>query len=599
MATKTALGASTIFVTNLPFNIGNDEFQQFFVKHGPIQSCFVVFDSGHKSKGYGFVSFMNRSDARSLVASKESIVMNGRKLGIQFATKKTTDVSERRNAAIQAPRCPRPTIKQHRLIVRNLSFEVTENDLRTAFEKFGKVTEISMPKKDGGAPGGFAFVQFLHKSPAAKAVAALNGCDILGRSIAVDFTLSKRDYEISKSTPLDTPNTLDETPLSSRNTGQGLGSEDSGFYSDRDDDDISELSDDDSYLPKQELSSSRPIQQHKGNLKRLGRHQENNGRTLFVKNLLFETTEDDLRGKFDKFGKLDYVVFVKDKLGRSKGSAFVCFNSNEGYEACFEDYLSSKSKISDHIKCGRELSDAANRSMLTELAPYWVLHGRWMDCCACIDKALAKEKADEGLSAKRAADKRNLYLLRESYVNPNSEYAAQFSKEELIKRVKSQTQRMQQIKNPQYFVSKTRLIVHNLPLSMDEKSLKAFALKSVEEFFLKTSTEEPAINTVKSKQPYIKQCKIMRNEDRKTAEGVARSLGYGFIEFSEFGHALAFLRAVNSIPPNQKVKRLAFAEFALENSTVVNMRLSRQKRPPSDSSMDTSANKRHRQLINK
>ncbi len=47
-------------------------------------------------------------------------------------------------------------------------------------------------------------------------------------------------------------------------------------------------------------------------------------KTLYVGNLSWQTTEDDLRGLFEKEGELQSVRLITDRnTGRSKGFAFV------------------------------------------------------------------------------------------------------------------------------------------------------------------------------------------------------------------------------------------------------------------------------------
>jgi RNA recognition motif-containing protein len=74
-----------------------------------------------------------------------------------------------------------------RLYVGNISRDVTEDDLRAAFEAHGKVDEVSIVKdKFNGAPKGFAFVEMPLQVEAQKAIDALSGKDLKGRSLDVN-----------------------------------------------------------------------------------------------------------------------------------------------------------------------------------------------------------------------------------------------------------------------------------------------------------------------------------------------------------------------------------------------------------------------------
>ena len=69
----------------------------------------------------------------------------------------------------------------------NLSFEVTEEDLRAAFAAFGQIESVSLIKdKYSGESKGFGFIEMPDKAQAQAAIAGLNGKDLKGRSINVN-----------------------------------------------------------------------------------------------------------------------------------------------------------------------------------------------------------------------------------------------------------------------------------------------------------------------------------------------------------------------------------------------------------------------------
>jgi cold-inducible RNA-binding protein len=73
------------------------------------------------------------------------------------------------------------------IYVGNLSYEVTEEDLRLAFEPFGKVESASIIKdKYSGQSKGFGFVEMPAKAEAQSAIDGLNGKDLKGRTLNVN-----------------------------------------------------------------------------------------------------------------------------------------------------------------------------------------------------------------------------------------------------------------------------------------------------------------------------------------------------------------------------------------------------------------------------
>ena len=73
------------------------------------------------------------------------------------------------------------------IYVGNLSLQTTEDDLRQAFEAFGKVESINIVRdRVSSESRGFGFVSMLAKDEAQKAIEEMNGKDFIGRIINVE-----------------------------------------------------------------------------------------------------------------------------------------------------------------------------------------------------------------------------------------------------------------------------------------------------------------------------------------------------------------------------------------------------------------------------
>jgi len=69
----------------------------------------------------------------------------------------------------------------------NLSYNVTEENLRQAFETFGQVSSARIVKdKYSGQPRGFGFVEMPNPTEAQAAIENLNGKDLLGQQMNVN-----------------------------------------------------------------------------------------------------------------------------------------------------------------------------------------------------------------------------------------------------------------------------------------------------------------------------------------------------------------------------------------------------------------------------
>ncbi len=73
------------------------------------------------------------------------------------------------------------------IYVGNLSYEVTEDALREAFEEFGTVESATIIKdKFSGKSRGFGFVEMSSKAEAQSAIDGLNGKELKGKALNVN-----------------------------------------------------------------------------------------------------------------------------------------------------------------------------------------------------------------------------------------------------------------------------------------------------------------------------------------------------------------------------------------------------------------------------
>ncbi len=73
------------------------------------------------------------------------------------------------------------------IYVGNLSYSVTEDDLRAAFEQYGQVERVSViTDRMSGRSKGFGFVEMPNENEAKEAIAQLNEADLKGRNMMVN-----------------------------------------------------------------------------------------------------------------------------------------------------------------------------------------------------------------------------------------------------------------------------------------------------------------------------------------------------------------------------------------------------------------------------
>ena len=227
---------------------------------------------------------------------------------------------------------PAPS-RANRLIVRNIPFDTREEDIKATFLPYGPIYSIDIPKTENGRAKGFAFVWMMSKGDAQRALEKCNGLEIragiaeklvqakqkkkkqvrieekiskekvrkeqekaeeevagVGRVIAVDWALSKDRWEEAKAKMQDD----EDVEMDEDNSDNEEGSEnegDSGLGSGTDEEENSDIEDSSgSASDEEDVGGGEGEQPQKPKLP-----PPEAGTTLFVRNIPFEGTEDELR----------------------------------------------------------------------------------------------------------------------------------------------------------------------------------------------------------------------------------------------------------------------------------------------------------------
>ncbi len=81
-----------------------------------------------------------------------------------------------------------------KIFVGNLSFQSSDDSIRSLFEAHGKVDEVALiTDRDTGRPRGFGFVNMPNDDEARAAIEAVNGQDVDGRTLNVNEAHDRGD----------------------------------------------------------------------------------------------------------------------------------------------------------------------------------------------------------------------------------------------------------------------------------------------------------------------------------------------------------------------------------------------------------------------
>ncbi|KIJ52673.1 hypothetical protein M422DRAFT_223344 [Sphaerobolus stellatus SS14] len=493
----------------------------------------------------------------------------------------------------------------NRLIVRNLPWNATEDVLRRLFLPYGPIHSIdlpvSKPTEEGGKPRakGFGFVWMMNKKDAEAAIEGANGTTLNGskegdseakekareRVIAVDWALSKDKWEEEKEKIMGDEVEKPSDSGSEAGSSSESGSENSDEEEESDDDNVGVHEDSDSDGSDEDEDSEFERSDEDEAAERPQLPPPETGNTVFIRNLPFDATEDELRTLFRTFGPLRYARITMDPAsGRSRGTGFACFWNKEDADKAIQQAELLKLETGGlPVEAATKKNPFKISSILmpdptSSLAQSLVLHGRTLDVTRAVTREEAARLREVGEKQRQKQDKRNMYLMREGVIFPNSPAAATLTETEVEKRVQAfNTRRTLMRSNPSLFISKTRLSVRQLPVFATERTLKRLALHAVRAFeedvkkglrqaltadeLHEDDDEDDNKMDVDGQNPKkrkrkqgerataVRQAKIVRLGDRvDPIIGKGRSKGYGFLELMEHANALRVLRWANNNP---------------------------------------------------
>ena len=628
--------SKSLFVHSLPRTATTESLTKFFSQSYPLKHATIVLDPETKtSKGYGFVTFADVEDAKSAMEIYNGSTFEGHKIKVDAATPRRRgpneegDIRPKRPYASLLAEASKPVRVRRqsdnqgppKLIVRNLPWSIKQPEqLAALFTSYAEVKHAILPRKHPGLSPGFGFIILRRRKDGDRVLQLVNGKEIEGRKLAVDWAVDKAVWDALHQEPdgsLQPPTSQDKVTGSATSDTISEPSDDASNANQSATENVEDTDEavagDQATRGMSEKKLGKTFNPREGELIR---------QTLFIQNIPFIATDDTLKEHFHSFGSLRYARVVMDAITeRSKGVGFVCFYSQDNADACLRgaprSHLMNMDKTADGGGGNPSVTRSLLESYLADPTGRYSLEGRVLHVSRAVEKEQAERlnAANHSLRNLQDTDKRRLYLLSEGNIPSNSPLFHQLVPSEIKSREDSARQRQNLIKgNPSLHLSLTRLSIRNLPQNVTSKTLKALARKAVVGFAteVKTGTRQPLSKEEISRGGYalreaekiykakgkgiVKQAKVVfeGREGRKVTEasGAGRSRGYGFIEYTSHRWALMGLRWLNgrgvkditeddrgSGPSREdfsdKKKRL-IVEFAIENSQVTGRRQERE-----------------------
>ena len=461
------------------------------------------------------------------------------------------------------------------MIVRNVGFNVTKEQLKQRFSDYGDVIDVHLPaskRTSSELPNGrtmkipphagYGFVEFDTREQAQAAITAVNDTRIGGRKVAVDFAYDIRLYKAACKKSAGKGEQLDSSKPAEK------------------DEEMKEEEEEEIESPKESkkrssdpISVDTPVASKKS---RTDPPASEESRKLFIINIPYDSDRSAIVSGLCSFAKIneksdiESVLLVKDKEGKFMGKAFVVFRETAVAEKILNLEKSSLPEMfGDMYK---------NKSGRLATAPIegvgCLVNGRRV----AIMKALSKTQVEEEKKKKeeesnpknpKIVNRMNLDLINAGWINEEHESWKNLDPRERAIRTASNEERKIKLKNPNYVVNTKRLTIKNVPKQFENGDLmKAIivAMRSTgpkklkQAGILKVAIVKDKIPVVDGESVQTKKPEEWSLEmDSDTEEQQApnhlnekvkmkkRSRGFAFVDFDSTENALRCLNAMNNV----------------------------------------------------
>lgn len=185
--------SQNLFVRNLSWSVTENDLYELFGQAGAVTSVKIpTRREDGKPRGFAFVEMGTPEAAQQAVRQCNGTMLYDRDIVVDFSDDSKGAGSPRNGHQSGG------SVKNAKLFVRNVSYSVSEIELKNLFQQVGTVLSAKIPTdRDTGEQKSFAFVEMASADEAEKAISQLNNSFLGGKEIVIDY----QDPNRNKSRP--------------------------------------------------------------------------------------------------------------------------------------------------------------------------------------------------------------------------------------------------------------------------------------------------------------------------------------------------------------------------------------------------------------
>ncbi|KAI7852238.1 hypothetical protein BDC45DRAFT_513787 [Circinella umbellata] len=290
--------SASLYVGELDPSVQESTLFDIFNTIGPVDSVRVCRDSiTNRSLGYAFVNFKTHIDGERALQALNSTLIHGKPCRVMWSQR---DLAKRK-------------ISGGNIFVKNLDPSITSKSLRDTFAHYGSILSCKVVTDIQGQSKGYGFVHYDTIEAAENAIQHVNGTTVYDKELYVGHHIPKRERQQHQQQqnhhnhhhPHPHHNSNNNSHYHHNNTNHSNGHNHGNATNNH--------------------SNGNHHHHHPP-------QQQTKFTNVYVKNLMPDIKEEELKELFGGFGPIVSVLIQRDENGNSKGFGFVNFENHEDAE---------------------------------------------------------------------------------------------------------------------------------------------------------------------------------------------------------------------------------------------------------------------------